>query len=285
MLPPTIPLPCWTPPVPHFFVADNAFAMRHYIMKPCPFKEPPAPNHIFNYQSCRAHRIVENVSGITANRFRVLRKPLIQNPPSTVNIVLAVCVLHNFQMSTHGSRSFCQQPRLLDTENTDTHEVWVVHGEKGCHQKNVLQLQRWPYPNSQNHTRNKLREFFMTPQGEISWQYRCVWFHSYNTCIICQANCLLHHCDSIYRMLLIIKRLLFSSCTLNVCSFPINTRLSVWTVYLTYQIWRWFPWWQGGHHELQCTYVWPRTFVYIFNPTATFPFCHFLQFLRHLHRA
>jgi len=116
-------LPCWTLPVPHFFVADNAFAMRHYIMKPCPFKDQPAPNHMFNYQSCRARRIVENVFRITANRFRVLRKPLIQNPPSTVNIVLAVCVLHNFQMSTHGSRSSYLQPRLLDTENTDTREV------------------------------------------------------------------------------------------------------------------------------------------------------------------
>ena len=105
MLPPTIPLLCRIQPVPHFFVANNVFAMRQYIMRPCPFKGHPAPNRIFNYQLCRARRTMENVFGITANRFHVLRKPLIQNPPTTVNIVQAVCVLHNFQILTHRSQS------------------------------------------------------------------------------------------------------------------------------------------------------------------------------------
>jgi len=49
-------------------------------MKPCPLKGQPAPNHVFNHQLCRACRTVDNVFGITANRFCVLRKPLIQRP-------------------------------------------------------------------------------------------------------------------------------------------------------------------------------------------------------------
>jgi len=142
-------------------------------MKPYPFKDQPAPNRIFNYRLSRARRIVENVFGIIANRFRVLRKPLIQNPTSTVNIVLAICVLHNFLMSTQGSRSSYLQPGLLDTESTDTHEVQCgMWREEGMPSTNLLQLQRRPRPSSQNSTRNELREFFMTPQGEISWQYK-----------------------------------------------------------------------------------------------------------------
>ena len=172
-LPPAIPLPGRTQPVPYFFVADDAFAMRNYIMKPYPFKDQPAPNRIFNYRLSRARRIVENVFGIIANRFRVLRKPLIQNPTSTVNIVLAVCVLHNFLMSTQGSRSSYLQPGLLDTESTDTHVLQCgMWREEGLPSTNLLQLQRRPRPSSQNSTRNELREFFMTPQGEISWQYK-----------------------------------------------------------------------------------------------------------------
>jgi hypothetical protein len=97
--------------------------VRNYIMKPSSFKDQPAPNRIFNYWLSRARRILENVFGITANRFRVLRKPLIQNPTSTENIVLAVCVLHNFLMSTQGSQSSYLQPGLLDTESTDTHKL------------------------------------------------------------------------------------------------------------------------------------------------------------------
>jgi hypothetical protein len=56
--PPAIPSPGRTQPVPYFFVADDAFGMRNYIMKPYPFKDQPAPNRIFNYRLSRARRIV-----------------------------------------------------------------------------------------------------------------------------------------------------------------------------------------------------------------------------------
>ena len=187
-------------------------------------------------------------------------------------------------MSTHGSWSSYLRPRLLYTESAHTHEVeWYIVKRDAI--KNVLQLQRQPCPNSENHTRNDIREFFMTPKGEISWHYKCIWFHSHNTHIIFQANGMLHHCGSMYRMSFIIKCWLFSSCTLKVCSFPINAHFSLWAVHLTYQIWSRFPWWQGGHHELQRTDVWPHICAYFFRPTATFSFCQFLQFLRHLHKA
>jgi hypothetical protein len=147
--------------------------MRSYIMKPYPFKDQPAPNRIFNYRLSRARRIVENVFGIIANRFRVLRKPMIQNPTNTENIVLAVCVLHNFLMTAQGSRSSYLQPGLLDTESTDNHEVQCgMWREEGMPSTSLLQLQRRPRPSSHNSTRDELRELFMTPQGEISWQYK-----------------------------------------------------------------------------------------------------------------
>jgi hypothetical protein len=44
---------------------------------------------------------------------------------------------------------------------------------------------------------------------------------------------------------------------LNVCASPINKHFSLRAVRLNYLIWSWFPWWQGGHHELQYTDVWP----------------------------
>ena len=108
-----------------------------------------------------------------------------QNPASTVNIVLAVCALHNFLMSAQGSRSSYLQPGLLDAESTDTHEVRCgTWREEGTLSTNLLQLQRRPHSSSQNSTRNELREFFMMPHGEISWQYKHIWLHSYNTYIL-----------------------------------------------------------------------------------------------------
>jgi hypothetical protein len=107
-------------------------------MKPSPFKDQPAPNRIFNYRLSSACRIEENMYGTIVNRFHVLRKPLIQNPKSNVNIVPAVCILHNFLMSTQGSQS----SYLLDTEGTDTHEVQCgMWREEGMPSTNLLQLQ------------------------------------------------------------------------------------------------------------------------------------------------
>ena len=56
------------------------------------------------------------------------------------------------------------------------------------------------------------------------------------------------------------------------CFFPINTHFSLRTVHfvhLTYQIWSWFPWWQGGHNKLQCTEIWPRTCIYFLYTSST----------------
>ena len=59
---------------------------------------------------------------------------------------------------------------LLDTESTDTHEVPCgMWRDEGMPSTDLLQLQTRPRPSSQNSTRNELREFFMTTQGEISW--------------------------------------------------------------------------------------------------------------------
>ena len=118
----------------------------------------------------------------------------------------------------------------------------VIHAKEGCHQQTCCSYNLAP---SHKTIPGMNLEFFMTPQGEISWQYKNIWFLSYNTYIFCQANCLVHHCDSIYRMPFIIKCWLFSSCMLYVCSFPINTHFSLWAVHivhLTYQIWNWFSW-------------------------------------------
>jgi len=107
--------------------------MRNYIMKPYPFKDQPAPNRIFNYRLSRGCRIVENVFGIIANRFHILR-----NPTSTVNIMLGVCVLHNFLMSAQGSRSSYLQSGLLDTETRHSRSaVWYVERRRDAINKLV----------------------------------------------------------------------------------------------------------------------------------------------------
>ena len=53
---------------------------------------------IFNYRLSRARRIVENVFGILATRFRIFRRPIIANVDTVTRITKAVLALRNFQI-------------------------------------------------------------------------------------------------------------------------------------------------------------------------------------------
>ncbi|KAI4455432.1 hypothetical protein MML48_9g00003664 [Holotrichia oblita] len=80
-------------------IADDAFAMRPYIMKPYPFRNLHGTQRIYNYGLSRARRVIENVFGIISARFRLLRKTIELEPKKISIIVSAICVLHNFLMS------------------------------------------------------------------------------------------------------------------------------------------------------------------------------------------
>lgn len=175
-LPEPAPLPSRTIAVPYCFVADDAFAMKSYILKPYPFRDQPAPNRIFNYRLSRARRIVENAFGIIASKFRVLRKPINLNPNKVTNIVLTICALHNFLLSSNASRGNYIQQGLADTEDQQAHEItpgsWR---EETMTASSFFPLQadvRHNYTTSQKQVREEFKEYFMTPSGEIAWQYR-----------------------------------------------------------------------------------------------------------------
>lgn len=67
---------------PYVFIGDEAFPLMDNLMKP--------------YRLCRARRIVENVFGILASRFRVFLQPIAVAVERVDAIVLASCTLHNF---------------------------------------------------------------------------------------------------------------------------------------------------------------------------------------------
>nr|CAI5843170.1 unnamed protein product [Callosobruchus analis] len=59
-------------------------------------KRLKANKKIFNYRLCRARRVVENVFGILASRFRIFLQPIAIDIESIDAVVLACCALHNF---------------------------------------------------------------------------------------------------------------------------------------------------------------------------------------------
>lgn len=169
-------LPGRTVHVPYFFVADDAFAMKAYILKPYPFRDQPAPNRIFNYRLSRARRVIENAFGIIANRFRILRKPIALHPDKVSNIVLSICALHNFLISTKIWRSQYFYHGSIDFEDSNSHTItpgdWREESESANTFFALHRGNRHTFAISQRDVRNEFKEFFMTPVGEVEWQYR-----------------------------------------------------------------------------------------------------------------
>lgn len=94
-IPPTAKLPGTDTTTPMVFVADEAYPLRPYIMKPFSSRGLSASERIFNYRLSRARRTVENAFGMLANRFRIFHQTMQMDPQKVNIIVMASCVLHN----------------------------------------------------------------------------------------------------------------------------------------------------------------------------------------------
>lgn len=77
-------------------LADAAFPLKPYLMKPYPFRGQTKDKIIFNYRLSRGRKVVENAFGMLANRFRILLNTINLNANKATCITLACCSLHNF---------------------------------------------------------------------------------------------------------------------------------------------------------------------------------------------
>lgn len=82
---------------PHYFVADEAFPLQKYLMRPYPKRRLNNKNRIFNYRLSRGRKSVECSFGMMTQKFQVLLTAIRCKTVKSVNrIVRAVCILHNY---------------------------------------------------------------------------------------------------------------------------------------------------------------------------------------------
>lgn len=170
-----IPSPCalQTPyliDVPYVILADKAFAMNNYTIKP--FEGNPEKGSIervFNYRLSRARRVVENAFGILSSVFRVLRKPILLEPGKASKVVLATIYLHNFLRKRCTSRQTYTPPGTFDT---DKDGQFLAGRWRNDEERTTLLPIRAIPRRSADHVKNirfHLATHFMT-NGAIPWQ-------------------------------------------------------------------------------------------------------------------
>lgn len=154
--------------LPYVFVADDAFPLRLDIMKP--FRQGDLTSierKIFNYRLSRARRIVENVFGIMAARFRIFHTSINLEPRNIDSIVMACCVLHNFLMKS--------VPDIYaPTEVFDRDHLEDGITNLGLHSQdsNMHGLDRRTQGNTSNAAKNIRQDFmsFFSNEGQVPWQ-------------------------------------------------------------------------------------------------------------------
>ena len=82
--------------IPYVIVADDAFSLSSYLMKPYSMQNMTREQRVFDYRLSRARRTVENAFGTLANRFQVFMTPIALSPEKVKTITLASCVVHNY---------------------------------------------------------------------------------------------------------------------------------------------------------------------------------------------
>uniref|UniRef100_A0A3P9IWX4 DDE Tnp4 domain-containing protein n=1 Tax=Oryzias latipes TaxID=8090 RepID=A0A3P9IWX4_ORYLA len=141
--------------VNYVIVADEAFPLKPYLLRPYPGRRLPTDKRIFNYRLSRARRISENAFGILSQRFRVFQRTLQVQPSVVDKVVKAACALCNY-LCPNGN----DQNRATEDEN-DCEQP--LQGFEHCRsQRASVEAQI---------VRELYKEYFNSPAGEVAWQY------------------------------------------------------------------------------------------------------------------
>lgn len=150
------------------FVGDEAFPLKHYLMRPYPRKNLNPQSKIFNYRLSRARRTVENAFGLLVSRFRIFEKPIATTVPTAIKIVKTACALHNWLQATSVSFSSAN----IDTEDVENCTFvpgsWRVDSES----RGLIKLNKYP-PKLPDQNARDMRQYYcnyFNGMGAVPWQ-------------------------------------------------------------------------------------------------------------------
>lgn len=146
--------------LPLVIVADEAFPLKHNILRPFPGKNLTQRQRTFNYRLSRARRVVECTFGITSHVWRILLKRMEVSVDFATLITVACCTLHNFLISTNSDAVIEHYVQSQQDEITE---------ESRSLSNNITG--RFSRPTAQAmEIRNLFADWFISPAGSLPFQ-------------------------------------------------------------------------------------------------------------------
>ena len=130
-------------------------------------------NYLLFYRHSRARRIVENLFGIMANRWRVFCSTIALSPEFVADLTFATLVLHNFLRSGQSRQIYCPR-HLVDEEDPSTGQLipgsW--RNDISLHSLAPLEIPSsgHNYTTCAKNVRDTFNEYFVN-EGAVSWQW------------------------------------------------------------------------------------------------------------------
>lgn len=124
-------------------------------MKPFNFRGQDRAELVFNYRLSRGRRMVESTFGIMASKFRLLRTTIELSEDNVKWCIMAMCALHNWLMciDPNAEKPAVSEFNALAETSTSSEEIGT---------------------NEAKNIRESLKTYFMSPAGEVHWQYDMV---------------------------------------------------------------------------------------------------------------
>lgn len=143
-------------PAPYVLLGDDAYPLKMYLLKPYSRQRLGFEQRIFNYRLSRARRCVECAFGILVAKWRCLKTELQIDPDKVDIVVKCVCLLHNI---------------IIDKEGLSSLDIAAIGLEP---EHNAVSRRYNNYGRNANDARETLKTYFVSPPGEVPFQYDLV---------------------------------------------------------------------------------------------------------------
>ena len=159
---------------PYVFVADDAFQMKEYMLKPYPRSDRDIEKRVFDYRLSRARRIIENSFGILAARFRIFRRPINAQVETVCSITKAAVALHNYLMKSQcifGEYTY-SHPGFVDQDDfgEERKGEWRAETTGYTGMVSATNLGTNNYSRAAKEVRDSFKRYFSSNEGMVSWQ-------------------------------------------------------------------------------------------------------------------